>query len=411
MLLHAQVPPRRAANTRPPVVRRCACGGMAADGGECEECRRKRLQRSAAGRGPSLAPPLVHDVLRSPGKPLDAPVRAAMEPRFGQSFAGVRIHAEERAAASAAAVGAHAWTVGEHVAFAAGMYQPATADGRRLIAHELAHVAQQSGAGASSVQPSLEIGSADAPEERAADAAADAVARGERATPSAGATGVLRRKPGVDGKDSWFALAKNTEVHDVASDKGRIARAAEAVNRMLATTAGGTLANDLYKVFCPGDKCGTSLKVSVVEKIPGEDPANPDVGLFAPDTAGAKQYSIWIKHIDPPAAGVIRGPSTGWPSNDCSKAVCPTYTDPESEMAGTLFHEALHVWFLNTQKGAKHPTGHGPEPAKPGGVEKAFMDRLQSENTDLGNQEKQIHQAQQPQQPPREKSLRDLDLP
>lgn len=410
-MLHAQAAPRRAASTRPPVVRRCACGGKDAGGGECEECRRKRLQRNGAGRGPALAPPLVHAVLRSPGKPLDAPTRAAMEPRFGESFAGVRIHAEERAAASAAAVGAHAWTVGQDIAFAAGKYQPATADGRRLIAHELAHVVQQSGAGASSAQPSLEVGSENAPEERAADAAADAVAGGGSASPSAGAAGVLRRKPGVDGKDSWFALTKNTEVRDADKDKGRVARAAEAVNRMLATTSGGTLANDLYKVFCPGDKCGTAIKVVVVGKIPGEDPAKPDVGLFDPDTAGAKNYTIWVKHVDPPAAGVMRGPSTGWPSNDCSKSVCPAYSDPESEMAGTLFHEALHIWFLNTQKGATHPTGHGPEPAKPGGVEKAFMDRLQSMNTDLANREKQIHQSQQPKTPPREKSLRDVDLP
>jgi hypothetical protein len=136
------------------------------------------VQRSASAPGPALAPPIVHDVLRSAGMPLDAATRAEMEPRFRHSFADVRIHADGQAAASARAVGAHAYTVGRDVVFGAGRYAPASAEGRRLMAHELAHVVQQSGASTASIHPRLEVGAVDDPAEREADRAADAVLRG-----------------------------------------------------------------------------------------------------------------------------------------------------------------------------------------------------------------------------------------
>jgi len=128
-----------------PVLRRCACGGKPGLDGECEQCRAKRpgLQRSAVSAGPALAPSSVHRVLASPGRPLDAETRAFMEPRVGHSFADVRVHADGQAADSARAVGAYAYTVGRHVVFGAGEYAPETHAGRRLIAHELAHVCQQ----------------------------------------------------------------------------------------------------------------------------------------------------------------------------------------------------------------------------------------------------------------------------
>jgi hypothetical protein len=147
-----------------------------------------------------VAPPIVHDVLGSSGAPLDAAVRAEMEPRFGHSFADVRVHAEGRAAESAKAVGARAYAVGRDVVFGAGRYAPGSMDGRRLIAHELAHVVQQRGASAS-LQPTLEIGAANDPAEREADAAAEAVARGGSvAPPAAGAGMALRRDGEEDGR-------------------------------------------------------------------------------------------------------------------------------------------------------------------------------------------------------------------
>ena len=125
--------------------RRCACGGTPGPGGECAECKRKRLQRSASGVGPAVAPPIVHDVLRSPGTELEPAVRGEMEARLGHDFSRVRVHADSRAAASAEAVAAEAYTVGRHVVFGEGAYRPATGEGRRLVAHELTHVVQQGG--------------------------------------------------------------------------------------------------------------------------------------------------------------------------------------------------------------------------------------------------------------------------
>jgi len=105
--------------------------------------------RSAAGAGSHLAAPAaVQDVLRSPGEPLEPAVRAFFEPRFELDFGHVRVHTDTQAGNSARMVNALAYTAGARVVFGAGQYAPATAAGRRLLAHELTHVVQQSGAGA-----------------------------------------------------------------------------------------------------------------------------------------------------------------------------------------------------------------------------------------------------------------------
>ena len=71
--------------------RKCACGGTPGPTGECDTCRNKRLgiQRQTTGQPtPATPPPLVHDVLGSPGRALDAHTRAFMEPRSGMTSAG-----------------------------------------------------------------------------------------------------------------------------------------------------------------------------------------------------------------------------------------------------------------------------------------------------------------------------------
>jgi hypothetical protein len=95
--------------------------------------------------GGLAAPPVVHDVLRSPGQPLDAATRAFMEPRFGHDFSKVRVHADARAAEAASSIGARAFTSNRGVVFGGGAYAPQTESGRRLLAHELTHVVQQQG--------------------------------------------------------------------------------------------------------------------------------------------------------------------------------------------------------------------------------------------------------------------------
>jgi len=129
--------------------RKCSCGGSGHAEGECEECRKKEmLQRRATGlTTPSFVPAIVQDVLGSPGHPLDAATRAYFEPRFGHDFGRVRIHSDARAAESAQAVNALAYTVGNHISFGAASYHPQSREGRQLMAHELAHVVQQSQSG------------------------------------------------------------------------------------------------------------------------------------------------------------------------------------------------------------------------------------------------------------------------
>jgi hypothetical protein len=101
-------------------------------------------------------------VLASAGHALDPSARAFFEPRFGHDFGNIRIHADGSAAASARAVDAHAYTVGRHVVFGHGKYAPDRAEGRWLLAHELAHVVQQgSVVRRNSISPPLQSGPGD----------------------------------------------------------------------------------------------------------------------------------------------------------------------------------------------------------------------------------------------------------
>jgi hypothetical protein len=167
--------------------------------GECSACAGKKdiLQRASHGPAPNIVPPIVHEVLRSPGQPLDAITRGFMVARFaplswipvrdssssiarndltisnrgdpyeryaedaahkvmgsqeypremGSSaswdFSNVRVHTDARAAESAKAVNALAYTVGQEIVFGADRYSPSSLSGRRLLAHELAHTVQQ----------------------------------------------------------------------------------------------------------------------------------------------------------------------------------------------------------------------------------------------------------------------------
>ena len=174
--------------------RKCGCGNHTAGGGECAQCSKKPLQpklevskpgdslereadriaaqimrmsaptpeqrspenasasvqRKSNGSQARAGTAVVDDVLSSGGQPLDAPSRAVFEPRFGYDFSNVRVHTNDRAAESARAVGARAYTVGEHVVFGSRQFSPGTTSGRELMAHELTHVIQQGRADAAS---------------------------------------------------------------------------------------------------------------------------------------------------------------------------------------------------------------------------------------------------------------------
>ena len=125
----------------------CSCGDDEEE--TCDECRQKApVSRKVTGGGGSAAAGShkgVGAILRTPGQRLDGPTRAFFEPRFGRDFSGVRVHTDVAAAASARAIRAHAYAAGEHLVFDTGEFAPETETGRRLLAHELTHVAQQDG--------------------------------------------------------------------------------------------------------------------------------------------------------------------------------------------------------------------------------------------------------------------------
>lgn len=129
--------------------RKCACGNHTMAGGECDKCKKQSLKRaslSPRGRGAEgegRVPPIVHEVLRSPGKPLDVATRDFMEPRFRYDFSQVQLHTDTRAVESANAINALAYTVGRHIVLDAQQSSLSSAAGRELLAHELAHVVQQ----------------------------------------------------------------------------------------------------------------------------------------------------------------------------------------------------------------------------------------------------------------------------
>src|SRR5262249_30103767 len=186
--------------------RKCACGGNAGLSGECEQCSKTKLtmrrrlprgHRDAEAESNRAAPPTVHETLQRSGQPLDPSTRAFFEFRFepartrdappsgargpieigsagdraereaddaatralagrspgtGVDFSRVRVHSDSQAAASARSVDARAYTVGNHIVFGAGEFQPHTKDGRTLLAHELAHVTQQAARGVAPVR-------------------------------------------------------------------------------------------------------------------------------------------------------------------------------------------------------------------------------------------------------------------
>lgn len=124
----------------------------------CPKCQTEHLRQAgervqanlvpAGDRRQVAVPPIVHEVVAAPGQALDPVTRGFMERRFGHDFGRVRVHADERAAESARAVNARAYTLGQNVVFGAGQFAPGTYAGKSLLAHELTHVLQQGGRGA-----------------------------------------------------------------------------------------------------------------------------------------------------------------------------------------------------------------------------------------------------------------------
>ena len=118
----------------------CSCGGT------CEACAAggvaQRMETGASLSGSSGGDAVLPETL-GPGESLDSGIRDEMAARFGRSFDDVRVHTEAGASDAARSLDARAYTVGHNIVFGDAQFNPGTTDGQRLLAHELAHVAQQ----------------------------------------------------------------------------------------------------------------------------------------------------------------------------------------------------------------------------------------------------------------------------
>jgi Domain of unknown function (DUF4157) len=184
--------------------RKCPCGGKSGRSGECEACRKKRLERQTGNQqtaieNESLVPPIVHEVLRAAGQPLDPTTRAFMEPRFSHDFSHIRVHTDATAAESARSLNALAYTVGRDVVFARECYAPEAPAGRELLAHELAHTIQQ-GANSNAMQTQLTIDDPESMAEKEADDTAERVIAGAPAKKNltSNQDAIQRQTPGGD---------------------------------------------------------------------------------------------------------------------------------------------------------------------------------------------------------------------
>lgn len=136
------------------------------EGRELPPTRSSRDQSAEPQSLSTLRTESVQETLATQGQNLSEETQAFMEPRFGHDFSQVRIHTDTRAAESAQALDAQAYTVGQDIVFDAGQYAPETQEGRGLLAHELTHVVQQRG---TTAEGPLTVGPVDGSAEQEAD--------------------------------------------------------------------------------------------------------------------------------------------------------------------------------------------------------------------------------------------------
>jgi hypothetical protein len=117
------------------------------------------LSRAAAGDGDAVDGPehAVSAAMQSPSTALPETLRGELEGSLGVDLSGVRVHTGSESQTASQSLGAAAWALGQDVHFAAGRFDPESATGQGLIAHEVAHTVQQCGAETGAVQEKLAI--------------------------------------------------------------------------------------------------------------------------------------------------------------------------------------------------------------------------------------------------------------
>jgi hypothetical protein len=156
---------------------------------------------------------------------------------------------------------------------------------------------------------------------------------------------------------------------------------------MMDTQSGAGLINHLWKVACKKQPCG---KINII--FTDDLSSCPEsTGCFRPSAAKSFPYTVLVGNVLPAPATRSRTLSSQWGKGD--NAVVWHHTDPESAMANTLFHELLHISFVNNvNHDPNMPTGHG-DPEK-GEIDPRFSNYMQEYNNQLDAKETEIHNKQ-----------------
>jgi hypothetical protein len=252
---------------------------------------------SRQGAGPGTITQSVQDVVSSPGVPLGGDTRRRLEPQFGRNFAGVRIHADGAAASSAQLMNAFAYTVGQHIVFAAGAYAPSSAAGANLLAHELVHTMQQRGTSGGHAAPG---GAHQSVRCRRLPNATDAA---ELLSP--GATDLAAHKKGLVRllKFAWFELseAQQTTVRKKAAKFGIAGTTSAQLFAALATATSEQLLKFTAEVRAadPTSELGDPALIDTGPRKDSADAANitllvemADMEVFDPIASGERDTDL-----------------------------------------------------------------------------------------------------------------------
>jgi len=332
---------------------------------ECEEEEGKLQKKSAGHATPQTAPPIVHEVLASPGAPLDATTRAFMEPRFGHDFGRVRVHADTKAAESASTMHARAYTVGNSLVFGAGEYRPGTDAGQRLLGHELTHVVQQSAAKQSQDDglvndpleqeadpiaeqvmwmPASEVAHTSAPlqiRRQKKDAGSGSAAPSPTPAPSSAASGKTAR---VRRMEKLRDCAYTVTYANQRSVDCETAWQNEKGTKPTKPVCGAAMVYDIVSVTANGSKCPKLEGLKVSENVKGDHGCTPSTHVWRTDPCEIG------------AGGKVSGCTDTFSyCTDADKKDCTEIVDQEIEVGGKLAEE--HEIVFKVKKSGKDCTG------------------------------------------------------
>jgi hypothetical protein len=268
--------------------------------------------------------------MRGGGQPLEKSVREFFEPRFGHDFSHVRVHHDTRAAESSHAMNAQAYTLGRDIAFGTGQYGPGTTEGRRLIAHELSHVIQQS-------KGPSELG--------------------------------IQRKIGFDECDRRGGTSEKDAI--LAAHKKAIERIATAIDQLLNNPNNAVF--PFRGAFKPQGLHAPRYDVKKEKKM-----IDQAINIYRMALAGLKAENFnyecdykedWNFKCE---EGDLAWAMTGALSPLYDIHICWGFFDLNTvkDQADTIIHEALHKW---------GGISHGPDPLNNAYAYESFIDRLEGQ--------------------------------